>query len=183
MTRGGSTPRHLYHLPPHRASYAADGNSPTMAPPQQTFLTTRKPKIQVSSKVKQVQTNFGSPGGLMRDCVCAIVDKGAAAGLESSEALGLAGAGPGGGECSPQVVRLGPSRQARVLAGWHSLLLPLEPSLALLADVRLLQGPSRGSRSNWDPGGRRRRRRLDCNNGPAATCHIPHTHTCFNMRQ
>ena len=104
----------------------------------------------------------------MRVCVCAIVDKGAAAGLESSEALGLAGAGPGGGECSPQVVRLGPSRQARVLAGWHSLLLPLEPSLALLADVRLLQGPSRGSRSNWDPGGRRRRR-LDCNNGPAAT--------------
>jgi hypothetical protein len=104
----------------------------------------------------------------MRQCVCATEDKGAAAGLESSEALGLAGAGPGGGECSPQVVRLGPSRQARVLAGWHSLLLPLEPSLALLADVRLLQGPSRGSRSNWDPGGRRRRR-LDCNNGPAAT--------------
>ena len=42
----------------------------------------------------------------MRRCVCAIEDKGAAAGLESSEALGLAGAGPGGGECSPQVVRL-----------------------------------------------------------------------------
>ena len=148
-----------------------------MAPPQQTFLTTRKPKIQVSSKVKQVQTNFGSLGGLMRVCVCAIVDKGAAAGLESSEALGLAGAGPGGGECSPQVVRLGPSRQAGCWqAGWHSLLLPLEPSLALLADVRLLQGPSRGSRSNWDPGGRRRRR-LDCNNGPAATSRPAISHT------
>ena len=93
----------------------------------------------------------------MKQCVCAIEDKGAAAGLESSEALGLAGAGPGGGECSPQVVRLGPSRPGGWQAGWHSLLLPLEPSLALLADVRLLQGPSRGSRSNGAPGGRRRR--------------------------
>jgi hypothetical protein len=50
----------------------------------------------------------------MRQCVCAAEDKGAAAGLESSEALGLAGAGPGGGDCSPQVVRLG---QASRLAG------------------------------------------------------------------
>ena len=62
----------------------------------------------MSKKVKEVQTHFGSPGGLIRRCVCAIEDKGAAAGLESSEALGLAGAGPGGRECSPQVVRLGP---------------------------------------------------------------------------
>jgi hypothetical protein len=116
----------------------------------------------------------------MRQCVCAAEDKGAAAGLESSEALGLAGAGPGGGECSPQVVRLGQLAgwQAGWQAGWHSLLFPLEPSLALLADVRLLQGASRGSRSNWDPGGGRRRR-LDCKerSGCRSTAAVYHTLT------